>query len=396
MDWNSLKKSVLQWLNTLKIKESPYRYRLSASTDDSAFTSCFALFILDLFGETEHFSDEKKKGWTAYLNSFQNPQYGYYEPKPYHHFDKERNRYQLTCFCLSALAILEAKPLYELTFMEQYRTPESVERYLYERGCHEGRASSGNKAMFLAIFLTYLYETKKEATYKELIDVWFDFHDRHVNASGFWGHDKSCHSFHGIQNGLHQFIVYWYWRKDLHHSERIIDAALSLQSGDGYFSPTPGGEACHDYDVVHTLVCVSQRNTYRKRAVSEALNKAKHASLANRNNDGGFCQSKKQLVTYLDIIRNMPFIFSGFRPYQSYYRLRRAISIIRYGQFKVRTGWTAKDRTWNESNLWDTWFRTIILADIEKSKTADTIKTDAKYQTFIGLGNDIPKKSATA
>ena len=350
MDLYTIKKDVLRWLATLNIKGDPYRYRLSASTDDSAFTSCFALFILDLFGETDYFTDARKKGWAAYLNSFQNSEFGYYEPKPYHHLDQERNRFQLTCFCLSALAILNEKPKYDFYFMEEYSTSESVEKYLYDRGCHEGRAGSGNKAMFLAIFLTHLYETNGDEKYKTLIDVWFNFHDEYVNSSGFWGQDRSCHSFHGIQNGLHQFIVYDYWGRKLNNEKKIINVALSLQSRDGYFSPIPGGEACHDYDVVHTLVSLNSKNSYKKEIVLRALDKSCRASKTNQNIDGGFCQSKERLTNYRDVIRYLPFIFSSLKPYHCYYRLRRAISIVKHSQLKISTGWTHKDRSWEESS----------------------------------------------
>ena len=391
MDWKKLKIEVLTWLETLRVNENPYRYKLSASTDDSAFTSCFALFIYDLFGETSNFSDEKKKGWAIHLNSFQNPDYGYYEPRPYHHFDHERNRYQLTCFCLSALAILGEKPRYEFKFMEQYGDPESIEKYLYERGCDEGRASSGNKAMFLAIFLTHLYETTGEQKYKNLIDVWFNFHDRYVNSSGFWGQERSCHSYHGIQNGLHQFVIYWYWGRKLHHHEAIIDVALSLQSRDGFFSPTPGGEACHDYDVVHTLVTLSNETRYKRDMILKALLKAQKANLENQRPDGGFCQSVKQLNGYGDIIKNVPFIFSSFDHFQCYYRLRRTISIVKYNQQRINTGWTGNDRGWSESSLWDTWFRSLIIGEVQvltnNEKSPFVSFLPMNFHNHIGLGH---------
>ena len=41
---------VLHWLESMRVGLG--RYRMSASSDSSLFTSCFALYIYDLLGET--------------------------------------------------------------------------------------------------------------------------------------------------------------------------------------------------------------------------------------------------------------------------------------------------------------------------------------------------------
>lgn len=88
-----LRTEVLDWLKTLKIPGSFCEYQFSLFSDSTIFCSCFALFILDLFGKMEEFTDQERQNWISYIQSFQNERYGYFEPKQYYHKDKERSRY---------------------------------------------------------------------------------------------------------------------------------------------------------------------------------------------------------------------------------------------------------------------------------------------------------------
>ncbi len=199
-------KKILEWIQNMQI--GPNQYKMSNLSDSTIFTSCFALFILDLFRKTEKFSNIEKNSWIQYIQSFQNKTQGFFEPINYYRKDREKDIYQLTCFCLSALKILNAEPRYPLKFVNQWKTSKDVKEYLYKNGCHLGKAGSGNKAMFLAIFLTYEYERTKEKHFLDKINAWFEFHNETQNTNGFWGKDKASRSLHGVQNGLHQFLIY--------------------------------------------------------------------------------------------------------------------------------------------------------------------------------------------
>jgi len=361
---DGLKSDVLNWMETLRVPGSCCRYRFSAFTDDTIFSTCFALFVLDLFKETDSFTDKQRQEWISHIQGFQNEQYGYFEPETCYHQDKERNLYQLSCFCLSALGLLGTEPRCPIAFIEQWETPDDVKEYLYVRGCHEGRPGSGNKAMFLAIFLTYEYLRTKEGHLLEKINAWFEFHDRTQNPHGFWGKNRGSYYFHGLQNGFHQLLVYFYWRRPINHLDKIVDVALSIQDRDGYFAPTPGGEACHDYDTIHILVNAYKILDQRYTEVAESLKRAFHAILRNKNHDGGFCQSKRSLESVIDLVKSCQFLISGGKPRLWYERLRRCTGRVLRGESLVITGWTEKGRRWNESNLWDTWFRCLSLAEI--------------------------------
>lgn len=385
----SPKEKVLDWLRTLRLPDQHCRYQFSKDSDDTIFSTCFALFILDLFKETKQFTEDERKQWVSYIQGFQNKEYGYFEPQVYYHTDKERNSYQLTCFCLSALKILDAEPKFPLSFVEQWRTPDDVKRYLYEKDCHLGKPGSGNKAMFLAIFLTYEYERTGEAYFLDKVNAWFELHDESQNVNGLWGKGVKSSFFRGLQNGFHQLLIYFYWHKQTNRIDRTLDIVLKLQDKDGYFAPTPGGEACHDYDATHILVNAYNILDYRRKDIRQSLRRAYHALLQNQNADGGFCQSKKKPDSIIDMMRFVPFCLYGNTPYVWYYRLRRVVGTVVRTDFTIYTGWTQKNREWHQSNLWDTWFRCLALAEIAHTiddKALDDFR-NVQFHKTPGLGH---------
>ncbi len=386
--FDKLKNEVLSWLDSLKVTGSNCRYKFHATSDDTLFCSCFALFILDLLKETEKFTHKQKQDWISYIQNFQSEEYGYFEPERYYHKDKERNCFQLTCFCLSALTILGTKPVFPLRFIDQWKTPNDVRAYLTDRGCHNGIPGSGNKAMFQAIFLTYEYERARENHLLDKMNAWFEFHNETQNRNGFWGADLRSHYLHGLQNGFHQLVIYFYWKRDVPRLNRIVDIALMTQDRQGFFAPIPGGEACHDYDAVHILAMSRRITDYRSSEIEACMRSSLDAILSTHNSDGGFCQSKCKLTSPIDFLRYIPIYYSGRSPYLWYYRARACLIALLKQNNLIYTGWTQEPRSWNESNLWDSWFRCLAMAEIAHSIDDRTIHEfrNVNFHKAPGLG----------
>lgn len=359
-----VRERALQWLKCMRV--GPVSYRMNEGASANAFTSCFALFILDLLGETRTFAESIRCEWIAYLQSLQNQVHGYFEPEIYCHDDAERNRLQLTCFCLSALGILGAGPKFPLKYLDEFKSAQDIDSYLHCRNVHMGARGSGNKAMFLGIALSYEYERTREKRFGELLDAWFEFHDRHQNANGFWGSTREDLYYHGFQNALHQLVVYDYWNRPLGRQEKMVDTIIALQGPDGHFDMTPGGSACMDYDAIHFLANVLCWMDCRKSEVTATLRKAFYSLIANQNSDGGFCQSRAKPKRLGDLIRQAPYYFKGNNPYLWYYRLRKAVGVMMRPD-QITTGWVPEARRWDQSNLWDTWFRLLAMAVIANS-----------------------------
>ena len=385
-----LKNEVLRWLESMRITSC--QYKMDEHSDSSIFTTCFALFILDLFSETNKFTEKEKQNWITYIQCFQNKKHGYFEPETYFHADKERNCYQLTCFCLSALKILNTNPRWPLTFVDEiWPTKEDIKKYLYERGCHEGCRGSGNKAMFLGIFLTYEYERTSRKDLLEKLNAWFDFHNKTQNPqSGFWGNAKSTYYYRGMQNALHQFEIYYYWKRPINYIEEVVNNTLKIQNRDGSFSPIPGGEGCHDYDAIHILANSYLKKDYKREEIAASLHKATKAIIQNKNGDGGFCQAKRTPKNFIDLFKMLRQFFFGLEPYIWAQRLKASVAAVLMKKTENHTGWVKSTRKVDRSNLWDTWFRCLSLAEIAQTLNDcnnSSNEQKIRFHKMIGLGN---------
>ena len=80
--FSNLRSNVLNWLEKMQI--GPTQFRMGEKMDATIFSSCFALYIMDLFGVTATWSESKRSEWIDYINSFQEKDSGYFIPEGYH------------------------------------------------------------------------------------------------------------------------------------------------------------------------------------------------------------------------------------------------------------------------------------------------------------------------
>jgi prenyltransferase beta subunit len=373
------------------MQTAPDQFRMNEGADSTIFTTCFALFIFDLFGEVNVWSLRERDTWIEYINLFQDKDTGYYTSS---NFDGKINAkpiQQLTCFCLSALDILDSSPNYKLSFLKQWSRVEDIYDYLKDIGCYIGKPRTGNMAMFLAILLTCNYEKFNEESALAKLDSWFRWHERTQNEStGFWGNHIRNKYYAGFQNAFHQLLIYNYWNRPIPYYNRIVDIVLSLQDEDGHFAPFPGGGGCWDYDAADILIHCGYKREYRRQEIAYGLTKLFFAILRSQNEDGGFCETRRRPTSIKKALssNNVRFIYTGHNPYLWYYRLRASLNAARPGKRIIKTHWTRKGREWGQSNLWDTWFRCLTLAEIAESIEFDNpLKhLNWNFHKCIGLG----------
>ncbi len=383
-----LKGNILAFLESLKIDE--FNYRMSRNTDSTIYSSIFALFLYDLIGAVGNWEKPVKENWINFINSFQDVRSGLFIPN---HLTlrgiENKPVYQLTAFSLQALHILEGVPKYELSFLNNWQTKESIRNYLDKQGCLHGKLGSGNMSMFLGIFLTYSYEELKNNKAKVLLDEWFFLHDKYQNPkTGFWGSKIKNFYYWGFQNSLHQFEIYNYWNREINYSEIIIDKILSLQNTDGHFALTPGGGGCWDYDAAHLLSVLSQDNEYRRMDILKSF-EILYTKLINKiNPDFGIPESISRPESFGELIKLGKFIFSPRSPYIWYLKLVATLKSYKDKNI-IRTHWCNKSYSCSQSDLWNTWLYMILILELEMNlnKGSKNHKNrNIKKQDFIGLG----------
>lgn len=379
-NYDYLKTRVLPFLDSLKVNE--YQYRFTVNGDSNIFSSIFALYIFDLFGEVGRFSEDRRLGWINYIQKHQNKYNGCFEPGFEITSRKERNILQLTTFCLSALKILGAKPLHDLPYKSELLEPDFVDKYLLKHKCLVGARGSGNMAMFLGIFITEHYEDTKNELYLKALERWFNLHDNNTNDNGFWGDRLEALYYNGVQNGFHQYVIYYYWDREIKKKSRIEKVIAQLQDAKGHFAPFLGGAACEDYDAIHLLLAMNPVINETPESLKKILKKSYNALLKDLNDDGGFCQTKLSPNKFS--LNQIVFVYSNFNSKLFKIKLRKTMGYIFRNRNEIVVNWFDKSRKINESNLWDTWFKVLAIAEIE---AFFNVKSKFNFQKAIGLGN---------
>lgn len=275
---------------------------------------------------------------------------------------------QLLTFSLTALCILKTLKNNPLEHHVLPIVGQNLNIILKNKGTFKGKAGTGNLAMFYAILMIHtqkFFRIDQSNNIKE----WMDLHLSSMNESGFWGNSKKNPHLQ-FQNGYHQYEIFYYLKCESKIIRPQMESFVKmLVDKFGHFSPYPGGGGCFDYDAVFLLTLLKDKNDIKKEILSKV-----YASILNYQNiDGGFCESKKIRPINLNYFKNIICHVYDKPSYAKTESLKYCLNLIRKKHSKIKTHWTVYDRDWNESNLWDSWFRVLSIFKIdqflEKSST---------------------------
>jgi hypothetical protein len=276
---------------------------------------------------------------------------------------------QALTFTLSALAALgrlDEDPLEDLI---RPMLPLDVRAVLERIGALRGRPQSGNLAMGLAVVLIHARQFLGVDTTAEL-DTWVE---RHVT---------------------HQYEIFEFLRVDNPKLPAAKQAVLTLADSAGHFAPYPGGNSCYDYDAVFVMTAGDGRVGAD---ICSVLQRTAGTILQEQGDDGGFCESKcvrprtvanaQRFGHHLSSAWNRPSLFAE--------RLRYAVTLQRPKHDEIRNHWSPDARRWDESNLWDTYFRMLALARTDVALNGDRALSWG-FLPYPGLGYHPPSVAAIA
>lgn len=353
-------------------------FRLTPASDPSPYATCFWIFGMHLLRQDARLAELRDALAPSIRQAVRSARAagavgGQLGAKPYR---------QLLAFSLSALSVLGVladDPLEDLV-VEQL--PLSVERELVAQGCLAGRAQSGNQAMFMAVFLLHARDNLGRAV-SDHVDEWVTLHLAAMNRFGFWGGNRAMTTLQ-FQNGYHQYEILEYLGVSGGKEQAAAGAVARLADGQGHFAPYPGGGGCFDYDAVFMLTPEGHAADH---AIAGLLGQTKATLLLEQQDDGGFCESlyvrPRTLANVLrgfrhllDALPNMPLVLE---------RSRYALALQRRRHDRIVTHWSTYSRRWDESDLWDSWFRMLALARIECA-TDGQAAANWGFIDFPGIG----------
>ncbi len=273
----------------------PGEYRFSREGLVCLYASCYAAMARHFMGGLGQVGPQERAAWCVYINSWQDPETGYYlgpeiapEECTRPEMDETYVRLHLAAHVLPALAVLSGAPAHPLHFARRFSELGTLRAWLEARDWRRAWLE-GNNLLFAGQFLVHLRDHENDSAAQPALDLYFDWLDAQQDpATGLWGTNGYCDLNEALYGAYHQLLVYFYCGRPVRYADRIVDGILSLQQADGSFGRTPGGGACEDVDAVHVLVNLVQRTGYRAADARRALGRTIPHVLRQQASDGGF------------------------------------------------------------------------------------------------------------
>ena len=349
-----LKENYLSFINSCRVND--FEFSLTKNSDTSPFALCFAIFGYNLILNKE-LPDKKKHYWSEIIKKNLDEKLSLCKKnnvniivnKPY---------LQLLTFSISALKILDTIDSVNLEENTSFLENQNMNYLLNNIGALDGNPGSGNFAMFY--FILYFYLTKNlKYDFQSELDSWVDLHLKKINKYGFWGREKSM-SHLQFQNGYHQYEIFSFLNIASNHFKKAAASVAELSDRSGHFAPYIGGGGCYDYDAIF-LISSADNNIDHSGLMSKTL----ESIISEQNKDGGFAESLSVRPINMNYFVNFFIHIKESKGKAQRERFRQFITLLRYKHNNIKTHWSAKPRKWNESNLWDSWFRMMTIARID-------------------------------
>jgi hypothetical protein len=355
-----------------------FEHRLTPNSETSPYTICFGIFLLHFLGAHNNWNNSGPILKSLVVTGLR--EYALSRRRELVNLHMDKQFMQLMSFSLSALYLLDGLDENPLDDIVEALIPQDMNIYLEQVGAFEGRPTSGNLAMCMASLMIYARDYLNRPCEKR-IDDWIEGHLKNMNGNGFWGPENTL-SHLQFQNGYHQYEILEY----LNISNPKIDKAAAYihQIADtrSQFAPYFGGSGCYDYDAVAILTA---KGYLLKEEDKKLLRLTAQTIMSEQNEDGGF--SETQWIrprTAKNLYYWMRHILTA-KGALKYERAKCFLSFIRPKYDRLPTHWTIYSRQWNESNLWDTWFRLMLLARID-CKFNSVNKRRWGFIEFPGIG----------
>jgi hypothetical protein len=343
--------STRQFLRTCRDHEG--RFSLTRGDQASPYAFCFAVFIQKLVDD-EKLDDFDRPSAKAYLEETLR---GSRQNRMAAELRRNKPFMQQLCFTLTTFSMLGIRESSWLSDLILELAKDDVPAFLASTAVLDGKAQSGNLAMFQAVMLIHARD-RLGADIGSRLDQWVELHLDRMNRNGFWGSGSPYLQF---QNGYHQYEIFEYLGVEIPRPETMADFVLALMDEDGHFAPYPGGGGCYDYDA--TFLVARFGNASQK----ERLKRTLDTVLREQNTDGGFCESRNvRPLTPPNLAKYLRHVMAGPRMGRPT-RLRQCVSILSPKHSMIHTHWSPNPRGWNQSDLWDTYFRVLTIAQIDRA-----------------------------
>lgn len=339
-DFKIFNQQVFSYIESLKSSIITYKFSLKQN-NTNLYSTIYAYLTLYLTNNFD-LTFEQKKELKEYIDSFQSKKDGLWydvllENKYYKDSDWWGARH-LSVHIIDLFIKLDLKPKYKILYIEKFYDKKYLETWLEKinwDSSFEYTDDIDNKIMNIGTILQYNRDFYNDKQAKESIEFLFDYLTSKINPStGMWGNydiNIPIELSRCIQFAYHLYRLFFYDKKEIKYSDKIIKLVIKNQNILGGFGEKIYTSACEDIDSIEFLI---QLGSIKNECINNSLNKTLKWILFNQNPDGGFVFRRNEKIVY-----GHPILSSNK----------------------------------NESNVFATWFRTLSLV---------------KLTTFLGIKND--------
>jgi hypothetical protein len=268
-----------------------------------------------LLGDLDTLTATARLDWVAYLNGHQDDDglfrdplifdQGWYKSDPLW-----CGRPHLTCHVIAALACLDGVAAKPLIWLDPWRDPDALVRWLEARDWGDRVAWTGNEIMNVGTLLQYARDFQNDSSAGRAVAVLIEWLATHhvAPATGVWGAvdvTQPIWRSQAVQAAYHWWPLFFYDGVRPPHLERAIDTVLATQNPVGGFgwgvhnAAEPFmSSACEDIDSIDPLCRMMQLTDYRRADSETALTKAAGWVLTNQMADGGFVFIRNRAFEY--------------------------------------------------------------------------------------------------
>lgn len=240
---------------------------------------------------------------------------------------------------------LGALPKYKITYVEKYYNTSKIKTWLdgFEwNGFFDHSNDIDNKLMNIMVILQFNRDFYDDTDAKKSLDFIYSYLNKKLNPStGMWGKipTSQYELSRMVQFAYHLYMPYFYYKKEIPHSDKIVEFTLKTQNRLGGYGEKLNSSACEDIDSVDILLYLGENDERVKKYIKKAF----AWILSNQNRDGGFVFRRNEPMWY---------------------------------------GHTIMTAKRNESHLFATWFRTLSIAKIVNHLNTKSIYKINKAPAF--------------
>lgn len=310
-DFELLKSRVLRFIQSMQTDETGIHYKYSTNcTEPTLYASVYACMTLSMIGALDDYSDDEKKKWVDYFDSFQDSETGlFYDPVVlndiYHDSDWWGARH-LALHIIIAYANLGAKPKYPFRFLKSYNDVTFITSWLESFLWNDkslGLSDVDNKIMNIGCLLQYQRDYWSDDQASAAVDFLKRYLRKRINSdTQIWGPanlGKPEFRSRMVQFAYHLFPIYFYDREFDFEPDKIVSIVLKTQNAYGGFGVRCNSSACEDIDSIELLIRLrSNVSDDLVIQIDQALKKAFNWVLANQMDDGGFVFRMSEAFKY--------------------------------------------------------------------------------------------------